>query len=175
MKLEWKLAAEQYEKALLMDATDERSMHNLLIVLDQQNNLPRGRPFLERYTRRRPLDVKMSLALGQLLRKSKDFKKSLEEYKRSVKLTPDNSELRTNMGMVLLELDRITDAQAELEEAVRLQPDSVSARINLSELLIRLKKYDEARVHLEVVLQVNPQDFDAMLLMRRIPSILTQN
>jgi tetratricopeptide (TPR) repeat protein len=175
MKLEWKLAAEQYEKALLMDAAHELSMHNLLVVLDQQNNLPRGRPFLERYTRRRPLDVKMSLALGQLLKKSKDFKKSLEEYERAVKLAPDNSELRTNMGIVLLELDRITDAQTQLEEAVRLQPDSVSARINLSELLVRLKNYDEAIMHLEVVLQVNSQDPDARLLMRRIPSIVKQN
>ena len=175
MKLEWKLAAEQYERALLMDAADELSMHNLLVVLDQQNNSPRGRQFLERYTRRRPLDVKMSLALGQLLKKSKDFKKSLEEYERAVKLAPDNSELRTNMGIVLLELDRITDAQTQLEEAVRLQPDSVSARINLSELLVRLKNYDEALMHLEVVLQVNSQDPDARQLMRRIPSIVKQN
>ena len=79
------------------------------------------------------------------------------------------------MGIVLLELDRITDAQTQLEEAVRLQPDSVSARINLSELLVRLKNYDEALMHLEVVLQVNSQDPDARQLMRRIPSIVKQN
>ena len=175
MKLEWKLASEQYERALLMDAADQFSIQNLLVVLEQQNNLPRGRAFLERYTRRRPLDAKMSLALGQLLRKSKDYKKSLEEFERAVKLTPDNAELRSNLGLVYLELDRVTDAQIQLEEAVRLQPDSVNARVNLSELLIRLKKYDEARMHVEVALQVNPQDPDALQLMRRIPSIVKQN
>ncbi len=53
------------------------------------------------------------------------------EYEQALSLSPDYAEAHNNLGVVLAESGRVTEAIAQFEEALRIDPDFRDARQNL--------------------------------------------
>jgi Flp pilus assembly protein TadD len=60
--------------------------------------------------------------------------------RRALQINPDYAEAHNNLGSVLMEEGRSTEALQHYEEALRLKPDYADARQNRDALQAALKK-----------------------------------
>ena len=74
-----------------------------------------------------------------------DFDRSLEAYRRALRIAPRRSDLLSGAGTAEMELGRWTEAVADLEHAARLDPRSPDAAGVLAGAYLRLRRYPEAR------------------------------
>ncbi|MGY8790854.1 MAG: tetratricopeptide repeat protein, partial [Pseudomonadales bacterium] len=69
--------------------------------------------------------------VGAVLKQTGRPNESLTATQKSVQLSPQDSEAYFNLGITLLELDRLDEAEASFRQAVALRPDHVEAQNNL--------------------------------------------
>lgn len=73
---------------------------------------------------------------------------ALTHYEAALELEPDDAGVHTNLGLLLLQLERFDESHEHLSRALELEPDSHAARYNLGLLLARRGKATEARAML---------------------------
>src|SRR6516165_4394753 len=69
----------------------------------------------------------------------------------------------TNLGLVLLQENKIDDAIAQYRSALQMQPDSWDAEYNLGTALVGKGQVDEAILHCEKAVRMRPTDPDAQV------------
>ncbi len=96
-------------------------------------------------------DARTWANLGNALSISGSQDKALEAYQRSVELCPDNPMMRFNLGVALLDNDKLVQAQEHLEYVAKKNPEFAWAHERLGELYYRrnirsqsLRSYDKA-------------------------------
>jgi len=77
----------------------------------------------------------LALALHQL----KDLNGTIEQLREAVRISPNDSSARANLGSALAETGRVREAEAELERALEIDPHHELARENLAVLKHRQK------------------------------------
>jgi tetratricopeptide (TPR) repeat protein len=82
-----------------------------------------------------------------------DDQTALKSYAAALDLSPDDAGIQTNVGLLLVQLERLDDALVHLEKARELEPDSAEALYNLGLVFAKQGHHDEARVMLNVALQ----------------------
>lgn len=76
---------------------------------------------------------------------------ALDHYRESVRLKPDWSTSRSDLGILLLELGRPGEALPHLEAAIRIQPGLVRAHTALGTALVAVGQSERARAHLSTL------------------------
>jgi Flp pilus assembly protein TadD len=71
----------------------------------------------------------MQLALALVRQEKVDD--ALQQFYRALELSPDNADIRTNLGLILARLGKLSEAAAQLNEALHLNPNSAEAHNNL--------------------------------------------
>ncbi len=69
---------------------------------------------------------------------------------------PDVPIAHNNLGIALVDQDRIVEAGAHYREALRLKPDYLQAHYNLGIILVELKRFEEAIFHYAEALKLKP-------------------
>jgi Flp pilus assembly protein TadD len=72
---------------------------------------------------------------------------------------PDNSRAITNVGLALIALGRVPEAQQHFAAAVRRLPNVVDLRINHANALTLTGRFDEALAEITAALQLDPANF----------------
>lgn len=103
-----------------------------------------ARATYERALARSPGDLLLRIEHVRLLSVLGDFKAAEEQWLGLVADLPQDSELRYNLGTVLLRLGRIDEARRSLLEALRLRPDYSLAHGNLAIALAAEGRTEEA-------------------------------
>ena len=85
-----------------------------------------------------------------------------------MRLNPGNADAHNNLGNVLLQLGRVSEAVTQYEEALRLVPDSAEVEVNCGNALAVLRRYAEARRHFEAALRLRPEDAAARAGLERL-------
>lgn len=89
-------------------------------------------------------------------------RKAIHNYRKSIKLDPNNSEALNNLGFLLEYTVRteeaIDEAKTLYERAVEERPDFVVAKLNLGVILNRLEKKEEAKKQFEEILEIDSED-----------------
>ncbi len=86
---------------------------------------------------------------------------AIDLYRRVSALNPRSAAARNNLGMLLIEADKLEQAVVELETAVTLRPDYPEALNNLGIALRRLRDLPRAEVVLRRSLELRPDNGDA--------------
>lgn len=81
-----------------------------------------------------------------------------KEYRAYLKADPHSVPAITNLGVVLAQQGKFTEAIAQYRTALSLDPQSLPARIDLALAYYRSKRWREASETLEQVLRINPQN-----------------
>ncbi len=78
-----------------------------------------------------------AIELGHAARRGGRPDEALAHYRNAVALAPDSAEANGVCGLMLLQMDRVTEAAPHLERAVDLDPSLPAAHLNLAELRAR--------------------------------------
>lgn len=81
---------------------------------------------------------------------------ALSHFQRALKLRPDYVEASYNLGIALLRLDRLPEAEAQFKDLIRLQPGFSSAHVNLGNVLYRRDRLRAAEAAYREALRLRP-------------------
>ena len=82
-------------------------------------------------------------------------------FRVAMKIRPDFAVTHNNLGVVLIQQNRVEEAIAEYREALRLKPDLVVALYNLGSALTRFGQPSEARNEYQILLSLDPTNLGA--------------
>jgi protein O-mannosyl-transferase len=93
---------------------------------------------------------------AELLESSTRVEEALAHLETAVRLKPDYSPARSNLGNALARMGRWPEAIAEYRAALRIKPDSVNAHNNLGNALLKVGRSEEAVSELQTALRTDP-------------------
>jgi tetratricopeptide (TPR) repeat protein len=102
-------------------------------------------------------------SLGQVYALTEKYRRSEEEYRAALEISPGYSEARIGLAKVLLEQGRLDDAEGELREAVRFNPWSAEARLGMGLVAIWRGRNRAAIPWLMEATRIDPHYLDAFL------------
>ena len=115
------------------------------------------------------------VALGfATLRRNLDYSNELAMWSDVVSKRPDNPRAHTNLGMALVDVDKVAEATDEFREAVRLEPGYEPARSDLGMALYTKGQLAEARSQLLAAISLTPDDPNAHCSLGRVLSDMGQ-
>ena len=85
---------------------------------------------------------------------TEDLDRAIESYRLLLATYPDDYAALANMGLLLRQQGRLTEALPALEQAVQVAPDQPNARLNLGFAFVDLGRFDEARRVFEAALKL---------------------
>ena len=88
---------------------------------------------------------------------------AIAEWRRALKLDPDDARARNNLGGILLEQGRLDESAAEFRRALKVKPDLVEARNNLGLVLLQFGQVAEAGRQFRESLAVDPTSMEALV------------
>jgi tetratricopeptide (TPR) repeat protein len=94
--------------------------------------------------------------LGTALRRHGRLDEALMAFDKAVQLKPDDAELWTNLGDVLLELKRPADSVVTFQHVLKLNPQHWEAANRSGRLLCSLKRWAEALVQFNLCDKLQP-------------------
>jgi tetratricopeptide (TPR) repeat protein len=93
---------------------------------------------------------------------NKDIDGAIADYYLAKQIFPTHSSIYQNLGAILIDAERYTEAEELLLEGVRTYPGDDDLMNNLGFLYVKQEKYSEATACFDRVLEVNPGNYLAL-------------
>ncbi|WP_235956971.1 tetratricopeptide repeat protein [Fundidesulfovibrio magnetotacticus] len=117
-------------------------------------------------------DIETFNRLGITLRKQGKWDHAVEEYRKALKISPNDAGLYYNMAMAHGEGRQFQDAYNFLDKALRINPDLWSANetvcFNIAMIYYRAAKKEQAADFLQKALSINPNFERAKAMLREM-------
>jgi tetratricopeptide (TPR) repeat protein len=78
------------------------------------------------------------------------------EYQRALQASPHSPIILNKLGRVLIQMNRLQEAEAPLKKALDVDPDNANSYVQLGRIYQSAKNYKESRSALEEAIQINP-------------------
>jgi Flp pilus assembly protein TadD len=117
-----------------------------------------GITHLRRATTLEPRDAHLRFNLARALALQGDHRTAAAELRQALAIDPDFSEAHQELGVLLFEAQRLTEAIEHLEAAARLAPESSIAHASLGGALAQAGRRDDAIQHLRRALALDPSN-----------------
>jgi len=102
----------------------------------------------------------ISLCTGTYVR-NRVWRDSITLWSDAVSKSPQSNRAHLNLGVVLMEQERFTEAVSHFSEALRIKPDYAMAHINLGTALKEQGSLEEAISHFSEALRIRPDYAEA--------------
>jgi Tfp pilus assembly protein PilF len=155
-------AEESFRQAIALDGKSAGAQLGLAQTLVQQGKLPEAAPYFREAARIDPAYRGYLLELAQLYEKASQPADAIAIYREF----PDNPEVQTHMGELLMESRKFADAVPRLEEAFQKNPDRKN-RVALASAYVFTQQLDKALPLLEQAVAADPGDFDVRMMYAR--------
>jgi tetratricopeptide (TPR) repeat protein len=129
------LAVEHLRKALQLKPDFADAQNNLGANLAQMGNQQGAETAFQAALTINPYDAGTRANLGRLLAGEGDWKQAAFHLQKSVQLGPADVNAHLAYSVVLLQLQRVPEAEKEAETAVKADPKSIQARDLLAQIL----------------------------------------
>ncbi len=96
--------------------------------------------------------------LGATLYLQDKFADAENEYRKALKLEPDNPKLHNMLGAILRDQNQFKDAESEFRKAVDLEPVRADWHTDLGQILLLQQKLPNAAVHFRQALKLEPNN-----------------
>jgi tetratricopeptide (TPR) repeat protein len=80
----------------------------------------------------------------------------MQHFRKAAELIPDNADVQNNLGTVMADQGRTTEALKYFQKALELKPDSAKTHFNLATLFVARGQLDEAIKHYQQALELMP-------------------
>lgn len=115
-------------------------------------------------------DIETFNRLGITLRKQGKWDQAVEEYRKALKIAPNDAGLYYNMAMAYGEGRQFMDAHNFLDKALRINPDLWNANetvcFNIAMVYFRAARKEQAADYLQKALSINPNFERAKAMLR---------
>ena len=154
------LAEQQYDEAVksfhavhAANPTDLKALYYCGLSFEKIGEFELARQFLERYLKEKPHDFSAWVMLGSAFSRTGKHIDALKCAMKALSLEPTRALSYNNLGVTLMDLDRLEEAKTALETAVALEPgNSLDAQANLASIEVRTGNYYAAIDRYEEIL-----------------------
>jgi Flp pilus assembly protein TadD len=94
--------------------------------------------------------------LAEAARRRGDLDAAIAHYQEAVRLAPDAAEFHVNLGLLLVERNRVAEAITAFQRAVDLRPADAESHNNLGAMLARQGRLADAAAHYRRALDISP-------------------
>lgn len=111
--------------------------------------------------------------LAAVLSKTGETKEALTLYKNAITNVPKENKyiIYFNMGGILIDENKLEDAEQNLRESVKFNPGFPASHKQLGKLLMKQERYDEARQHFQKAFDIDPKDKLSKLKLKELESL----
>ena len=106
----------------------------------------------------KPLDFKVHRGLAHVLRLEGKTDEAQAEFERAIDLDPRDTAARNELGVVLLEQEKIRRIDPRIRGDLGHRSHNLAAEINLAIALTAAGRNDEAAAHYRRALEIDPQN-----------------
>ena len=107
---------------------------------------------------RHPLGWKV---LGAVFKQKGRLQDSLIANQKAVEISPNDTEVHSNLGITLQELGRLKDAESSYRKAIAIKPDFAGAHSNLGSTLKELGRLEDAETSYKKAIAIKPDFAEA--------------
>ena len=136
--------------------TELQSLATAAVELFQQGQLPAAKSACEAVLLRQPDNADILNLLGVISAQGSDITTALALFESARELAPHNASIHSNIGNVLLALQRPQDSLLEFDKAIALDPHDAHTFCNRAVALKRLLRYEEAIQHFQRAIELRP-------------------
>lgn len=155
---EWAQALEIYRQ-LLDDHPDHADLlHQIGILLAQQQHYDEALEYLNQALRRQPHAAAFHNSKGNVLLRQNNVEGALKEYRQAIKSDPHYAIAHNNIGRCLYGQEKFIAAQKAYAQAIALNPKFGDAYYNQGVLQLKLGDLSAAKDSLEKALAFNPKN-----------------
>jgi Tfp pilus assembly protein PilF len=98
--------------------------------------------------------------LGTIYAREDEHDKAIEAFNYAYALNSSNSSALYNKGILLVNIDRFSDAQEVFDDFIQLEPDSYLSFIAIAEAFILKDQYDQALIYIRIVIDKFTGDYE---------------
>jgi Tfp pilus assembly protein PilF len=150
------------EKAVELEPKNKDAWYYLGRAYYTRGLLPESRKAFQAALQLDPRDARAENNLGLILESEAKPSEALDAYRNAIEwekgAAHQSEQPYLNLGSLLLELDRASEAVAPLEEAVELGADNASCHLKLGTAYLRTNKLTEAQRELEKAERLDPEN-----------------
>lgn len=128
--------------------------------LVNEKKYDKAEPILLKIISAQPDNIWALTALGIVYRSTKRYVAAESCYRRAVQINPENPEVHSNFGNLLVDMDKFDEAVQHSERAVELKPDVYLFRKNLAVTYRETKHHKKALEQYQWCLKHKPEDPD---------------
>lgn len=154
----WRKAAENYEKVIRGGVKDPDVLYNLAVTYQQNNDLDRAIPALERYLQRSPGDQKSWMLLGEWQEKKGAATQARKTYETLLEKSPQHKEALVRLLALLEKSNDKAALQQVYEKLAQLNPKDKTVLFNLAVLHYEGKRWQKATEAFEALAAQDPRD-----------------
>src|SRR6267378_2544002 len=149
-------ALREYEKAIEGGEANAEVLQAMLELYLLQRDTGAAIATADRFGREfsPPAEARLNLALGLFRRKHIDL--SLEAYRQVLSSAPEHPVAWNGIGLILVELEKYSDARNAFARAIQANPDFAEAHYNLSFTLSNLGDFSSALRETKRALSLDP-------------------
>ena len=151
-----------------MDAPDRPEAYLVLgLALAQQNEIEASIKQLEAARKRGSSDRQLYAVLASVYDVARRYDDAVAVYRDFLAKTPGDAEMRHELGLTLLAMQKFEEAIPELEKVTRASPKSLQAHQDLGYALLIGGRAREAVPLFEQILKATPNNHDALIFLVR--------
>lgn len=154
----WRKAADSYEKVIRAGVKDPDVLYNLAITYQNNNDLDRAIPALERYLQRSPGDQKSWMMLGEWQEKKGAASQARQTFEKLVEKNPQNREALVRLLAILEKTNDKSALQETYEKLAQMNPKDKTVLYNLAVLHYEGKRWPKATEAFEALAAQDPRD-----------------
>lgn len=149
-------ALELYRQVIGLDATHDRALFRVSVILLQAGLTEEAVRYLERAVAVRRDEPSYLTNLGEAYRRAGKHELASAVLAYALKLDPDFTEARQNLALVQMQTGADADAIRNLERVVERKPDDAPSHVSLAWLLLRNQRPKEALARAERAVALAP-------------------
>jgi len=119
-------AVREFEAALRFEPNDTRTLYNIAGMQARQGRIDEAIEYYNRVLKLKPGDADTCVAIASIRAARGEFERAIDSYREGLKYNSGDAEMRSGLGLMLLQLNRVDEGITELEQSVKIKADSAA-------------------------------------------------
>ena len=164
-----------YKNAELLAPDNDDILNDLAYTYERAGFSDESILYYRKYIERDPFNDNIWLNIGTIYAQKDEADRAIEAFDYAYALNSANSSALYNKGILLVNIDRFSDALEVFENFVLLEPTSYLSFIAIAEALILKDQYDHALIYIRPVIDKFVGDYEHISELLRITYLNSNN
>ena len=164
-----------YKNAELLAPENDDLLNDLAYAYERAGLPDESILYYLKYIDRDPFNDNVWSNLGTIYARKDEHDKAIEAFDYAYALNSSNSSALYNKGILLVNIDRFSDAQEVFDDFIQLESDSYLSFIAIAEAFTLKEQYDQALIYIRIVIDKFTGDYEHLSEILRIAYLKTDS